>query len=95
MRELRNVIENMVVTGTHEVLQLSDLPSGISGAGDAPVVTGDPSGLPLAGLTAKELEKEHIRQTLEKVGGHRKRAAQLMGIGERTLFRKIKEYDLS
>ncbi|GJM20333.1 MAG: sigma-54-dependent Fis family transcriptional regulator [Planctomycetota bacterium] len=95
VRELRNVVENMVVTGTHEILQPSDLPPGLAGGPEAPVVSGDPAGLPLAGLTAKELEKEHIRQTLEKVGGHRKRAAQLMGIGERTLFRKIKEYDLT
>ena len=96
VRELRNIIENMVVTGAHEVLQLSDLPGGLSSA-ELPEVTPGPAPFDtwLAGRTAREVEKEHIRATLELVDGHRKQAAQLMGIGERTLFRKIKEYDLS
>ena len=93
VRELRNVVENMVVTGSHAVLQPSDLPPGLA----APAQASPPAslGASLAGLTAKEVEREHIRATLEMVGGHRRKAAELMGIGERTLFRKIKEYDLS
>ena len=96
VRELRNVIENMVVTGTHEILQVSDLPADLAGA-EVPeaVLSPAPFDTWLAGRTAREVEKEHIQATLELVGGHRKQAAQLMGIGERTLFRKIKEYDLS
>ena len=94
VRELRNVIENMVVTGTHEILELSDLPPGLATT-EVPAPGPELSGSSLAGRTAKEVEKEHIRATLEMVGGHRKQAAQLMGIGERTLFRKIKEYGLA
>jgi two-component system response regulator HydG len=96
VRELRNIIENMVVTGSHEILQPSDLPVGLAGV-ELPEATPGPAPFDtwLAGRTAREVEKEHIRATLELVGGHRKQAAQLMAIGERTLFRKIKEYDLS
>ena len=40
------------------------------------------------------LEIETIRDALEKVGGNRRKAAKLLGIGERTLYRKIKQYGL-
>jgi len=36
-----------------------------------------------------------IRKALEKNGGKRKAAAQELGISERTLYRKIKEYDIT
>jgi len=92
VRELRNVIENMVVTGSHEVLQPSDLPPGFVTHEPVPAAPTDLSSL--AGKTAAEVEREHIRVTLQHVRGHRKQAAQMLGIGERTLFRKIKEYQL-
>jgi DNA-binding NtrC family response regulator len=40
------------------------------------------------------LEKEAIRQTLALTGGNREQTANLLGIGERTLYRKLKEYGL-
>jgi len=92
VRELRNVLESMVVTAAGSVLQPTDLPPGM--AMSAAEVVPAALGPTLAGMTAKEVEEQHIRATLELVGGHRKKAAQLMGIGERTLFRKIKEYGL-
>ena len=42
----------------------------------------------------EEVEKEHIRQTLKLTHNNRADAAQILHIGERTLYRKIKEYDL-
>jgi len=92
VRELRNVLESMVVTSPGPVLVPSDYPPGLD---PAPATVAPASlGGSLAGMTAKQVEREHIRATLELVGGHRKKAAQLMAIGERTLFRKIKEYGL-
>jgi two-component system response regulator HydG len=41
-----------------------------------------------------EVEKYYIARALELTEGKRAEAARLLGIGERTLFRKIKEYDL-
>jgi DNA-binding NtrC family response regulator len=57
--------------------------------------SGDRNGLPFRpGTRLEDLEREAIRRTLEGVGGNRRRAAALLGIGERTLYRKIKEYGL-
>jgi two-component system response regulator HydG len=48
----------------------------------------------LAGIGLDKLEKEAIRQTLAMTGGNREQAASLLGIGERTLYRKLREYGL-
>ena len=50
--------------------------------------------LALAGVGIDRLEKEAIRQTLAMTGGNREQAAEMLGIGERTLYRKLKEYGL-
>jgi DNA-binding NtrC family response regulator len=47
------------------------------------------------GMTMQELEREAISTALQQVGGNRRKAAEMLGIGERTLYRKIKEYDLA
>ncbi len=47
-----------------------------------------------SGMTMEEVEKETIRLALEEVGGNRRKAAEELGIGERTLYRKIKKYGL-
>jgi two-component system response regulator HydG len=59
---------------------------GTSGAGAA---TGSLAGTPL-----EQIEKRAIRETLRLTGGNREQAAKLLGIGERTLYRKLKEYGL-
>lgn len=45
-------------------------------------------------MSLEEMEKELIRKTLKEVNGNRKKAAQILGIGERTLYRKIDKYGL-
>ena len=47
------------------------------------------------GMSLEDLERMAIAGTLEAVGGNRRRAAEMLGIGERTLYRKIKEYELA
>ena len=42
----------------------------------------------------KELEREAIEETLQQVGRNRRRAAEILGIGVRTLYRKLEEYGL-
>ena len=48
----------------------------------------------LAGKSLQQIEKRAIRETLLLTGGNRERAASMLGIGERTLYRKLKEYGL-
>lgn len=47
-----------------------------------------------SGMTMKEIEREAIGAALREVRGNRRQAAELLGIGERTLYRKIKEYGI-
>jgi DNA-binding NtrC family response regulator len=46
------------------------------------------------GMTMEEVEREAIQLTLKEVNGNRRKAAELLGIGERTLYRKIKQFGL-
>jgi DNA-binding NtrC family response regulator len=46
------------------------------------------------GMTMADVERETITTVLEMLGGNRRRAAQVLQIGERTLYRKLKEYHL-
>jgi DNA-binding NtrC family response regulator len=46
------------------------------------------------GVTMAELEKEAITAALKQVAGNRRKAAEMLGLGERTLYRKIKEYGI-
>ncbi len=46
------------------------------------------------GMTMEEVEEEAIRAVLSEVGGNRRKAAERLDIGERTLYRKIKKYGL-
>jgi DNA-binding NtrC family response regulator len=46
------------------------------------------------GKTLKDMEKEAITAALKEVGGNRREAAEMLQIGERTLYRKIKEYEI-
>jgi DNA-binding NtrC family response regulator len=46
------------------------------------------------GMTMEEMEREAIAAALAEVDGNRRKAAELLGIGERTLYRKIRKFDL-
>jgi transcriptional regulator with PAS, ATPase and Fis domain len=45
-------------------------------------------------LSIRDLEKDAIRKALDKTKGSKRKAARLLNISERTLYRKLKEYDL-
>jgi two-component system response regulator HydG len=89
VRELKNCIESMVVMSKGPQLDEPDIPDYLreKGGGDA--------ALPgLSGISIDQAEKELIRNTLQAVNGNREEAARILGIGERTLYRKIKTYNL-
>ncbi|HEX5472615.1 MAG TPA: sigma 54-interacting transcriptional regulator, partial [Lacipirellulaceae bacterium] len=96
VRQLRNVIESMVVVDIDEVLDLDDLPDELAPAdGDAAPAAGGDGLHQLVGKPMSEIEAIFIGETLKVAGGNREEAANMLGIGERTLYRKIKEYGLS
>jgi len=92
VRQLRNVIENALVLGGGDKISIDDLPEEVLGRA-IPAAGGQLS--QLAGISIEQAEKELIRNTLKMVAGNREQAASILGIGERTLYRKIKEYGLS
>ena len=57
------------------------------------IAAGQPTAA-LGDVSLNELEKKAIEETLAKTKGNREKAAKILGIGERTLYRKIKEYKL-
>ena len=95
VRELRNAIESMIVLSKDDVLDVDDVPDFITArrvltaAADEDGEEGGPTGVHL-----ETAEKELIRQALAISQGNREKAAQLLGIGERTLYRKIKRFGL-
>jgi two-component system response regulator HydG len=83
----------MVVLATGAKLSLEDLPADVRPAGGADLPVGGMNNL--VGISIEQAERELIRNTLKLVHGNREQAAKILGIGERTLYRKIKEYDLT
>lgn len=101
IRQLRNTVRMMVVMCDHDTLDLRDLPPEIARVKELAAPTESPAGTLTAGLSdmaadqsLEEIEREHIRRVLEMTGNNRTEAAKILKIGERTLYRKIKEYNL-
>ena len=92
VRELANAVQRMVVMAEGD-LGLQSLPQEIQTA-DVEDDSGDLQAGSLAGIGLARLEKEAIRQTLALTKGNREQTAKLLGLGERTLYRKLKEYGL-
>ena len=90
VRELKNVVEAMVLMGRDAVLGPETVPVYVR----EPVERSDPL-KSLSGIRLDEVERTLVTRTLQDVGGNRERAARLLGISVRTLYRKIQEYGLS
>jgi two-component system response regulator HydG len=87
VRELENVVEQAVVLCRGETVDVADLPEEITGDRGPQDVLRIPVGNTLA-----EAERELILETLRKAGGNKTQAAKMLGIGVRTLYRKLEEY---
>ena len=91
VRELRNAVENMVLLSAAETLSVGDVPVYVASGEGSTVGAGV---IELAGRSLQEVERELFAASLELFEGNREKTAKSLGIGERTLYRKIKEYGL-
>ena len=93
VRELFNLVQRIIAILPLDVqiITTAEIPEAIrfSESAESPKTVGS-----LAGVDLGQLEKEAIRQTLAMTSGNREQTAKILGIGERTLYRKLKEYGL-
>ena len=88
VRELINTLETMVVLARGPTLDREGIPPEILPAGEPAAGSLQP------GMSLEAAERVLIERTLDETGGNRQKAAEILGIGERTLYRKIKQYGL-
>lgn len=97
VRELRNCLERAAALSVSEVIAADQIvPSlavspGVIASGAAKAA----AALQTAPATLEELEREHILRVLNASDGNRERAAAILGISSRTLYRKLREYETS
>lgn len=96
VRELRNVVERVVTFATGDQIQDGDLPDRIRQHSTArseeagvpePLLSDEDDVLP----TLREVEQRYIRYVLDRVDGNKRRAAALLGIARRTLYRRLED----
>jgi DNA-binding NtrC family response regulator len=94
VRELRNVLERAVILAGEGTLHASHLPPGFGGAPvPASSLTSDSGELRVpVGYTIEQAERALIELTLEHTRHNKTRAAEILGISQKTLFNKLKEY---
>ena len=96
VRELRNVLERAAILAGEGTLKPEHLPPGLGGtAGPAPVNAASSDGSELrvpVGSTIEQAERALIELTLERTKNNKTRAAEILGISQKTLFNKLKEY---
>jgi len=95
VRELKNLIENLVVFSTGNSLNLEDLPVDIRFSNAKLFLPSDEHFPLFEDLKMEAVEKQAIVKALEKTGGNRLKASQLLGIGLRTLQKKLKDYGMT
>jgi DNA-binding NtrC family response regulator len=89
VRELENTIERLVLFSPGTVIEVADLPPGVGG-GAARLEDQLFAGLP----RLEEVERRYLMHVLTAVDGNRTRAAEVMGIDRRTLYRMAERYGI-
>jgi len=93
VRQLRNIVEKMVVLSAGGKLTLDDVPVEILNGGDAPSTAKEPAPEP-APPSLADAERAKILSVLEAAGGNKTKAAEMLGISRRTIQRKMNEWNL-
>jgi DNA-binding NtrC family response regulator len=103
IRELMNCLERMMSFNSGPLLHFADLPTGVANQSRAGAEAGLVAAAVVGGRLAssqqsvvplQELERQAIHHALQHTRGDRTSAAQMLGIGRTTLYRKLKEYRL-
>jgi two-component system response regulator AtoC len=89
VRELEHTIERAVTLTMNSALLPGDLPPRLQQQTRVPLLNAAP-----ALLSLEELEKQHIQVVLRATEGNKKRAAQILGINRRSLYRMAKRYGM-
>ncbi|MBE0603619.1 MAG: sigma-54-dependent Fis family transcriptional regulator [Deltaproteobacteria bacterium] len=92
VRQLRNALETAILVSGGDTIEIDDLPGEVTQAVVSPS-SSEPIPLP-ASRTLTEIERDAIRDALAKTGGNKTQASKVLGIGLRTLHRKVKEYGI-
>ncbi len=87
VRELENVIQRAITLSQHEIILPEDLPSSIIQKTDDRLFEKAVE----EKLTLDQLEKEYIRRVLVETGGNKSKAAEILGLDRKTLYRKLQE----
>jgi len=91
VRELENAVERAVILMAGDYVSEKDLPLSIAGAGEALPAPGEPAA-PGGPRTLEDIEREAILATLQLTEGNKSKAAEMLGITRKTLYKKLKTY---
>lgn len=87
-RELRNAVERAVTMASGSEIQVTDLPARVRQGGVAAAIIRDAVGRE---LTLRDLEHSYVLEVLRRTGGNKSRAAEILGLDRKTLYRKLHE----
>ncbi len=90
VRELENAIERAVAVSRHPILLPDDLPVSLGLPPGTPAETGEPA--PPAFASLDTLIRQHVARVLAATGGNKKRAAEILGVDRRTLYRMLERF---
>lgn len=92
VRQLRNVVRTSLILGTGPILSLADVSWLLDELNVQPVMETTNLGDFIGSMSLAEIEKQAIVATLEQTDGNRLKAAKVLGISDRTIREKIKQY---
>jgi DNA-binding NtrC family response regulator len=93
IRELRNCLERAIALSNTETIEAGQLMLSVDGEQAGVGEQRQPQANDAQTSTLYELERQHIMRVLSEAGGNRERAAAILGISARTLYRKLREYE--
>jgi two-component system, NtrC family, response regulator AtoC len=96
VRELRNCLERAAAISVSDIIEANHIPTlaarSVGNVESKPAISTE-TAAPSTPVTLEELEREHILRVLNESAGNRERAAAILGISSRTLYRKLREYE--